>query len=78
VSIDDLPEPDAELARAGELYRLALWEMGITARGALAVAGLGAGVRSSAAAGLPTVVVDELSAARCQQAHRRWWIQQAG
>ncbi len=30
VTIDDLPEPDAELARGGELYRLALWEMGIT------------------------------------------------
>ncbi len=78
VTIDDLPKPDAELARDGELYRLALWEMGITARGALAVAGLGAGLCSSAAAGLPTVVVDELSAASCQQAHRRWWIQQAG
>jgi beta-phosphoglucomutase-like phosphatase (HAD superfamily) len=77
VTIDDLPEPDAELARGGELYRLALWEMGITARGALAVTGPGAGLRSSAAAGLPTVVVDELSAASCQQAHRRWWIRQA-
>ena len=41
VTIDDLPEPDAELARSGELYRLALWEMGITARGALAVTGSG-------------------------------------
>ncbi len=51
VTIDDLPEPDAELARGGELYRLALWEMGITARGALAVTGPGAGLRSSAAAG---------------------------
>jgi beta-phosphoglucomutase-like phosphatase (HAD superfamily) len=77
VTIDDLPEPDAELARGGELYRLALWEMGITARGALAVTGRGASVRSSAAAGLPAVVVDELSAASCQQAHRRWWIRQA-
>jgi beta-phosphoglucomutase-like phosphatase (HAD superfamily) len=77
VTIDDLPEPDVELARGGELYRLALWEMGITARGALAVTGLGAGLRSSAAAGLPAVVVDELSAASCQQAHRRWWIRQA-
>ena len=77
VTIDDLPEPDAELARGGELYRLALWEMGITSRGALAVTGSGAGLRSSAAAGLPAVVVDEVSAARCQQAHRRWWIGQA-
>jgi beta-phosphoglucomutase-like phosphatase (HAD superfamily) len=76
VTIDDLAEPDAELARGGELYRLALWEMGITARGALAITGPGAGLRASKAAGLPAVVVDELSAASCQQAHRRWWIQQ--
>jgi beta-phosphoglucomutase-like phosphatase (HAD superfamily) len=76
VTIDDLPSPYAELARSGELYRLALWEMGITARGALAVTGSGAGLRSSAAAGLPTVVVDALSAASCRQAHRRWWIDQ--
>jgi hypothetical protein len=34
-------------------------------------------LRSSAAAGLPAVVVDELSAASCRQAHRRWWIRQA-
>jgi beta-phosphoglucomutase-like phosphatase (HAD superfamily) len=78
VTIDDLPEPSAEEALSGELYRLALWEMGITARGALAVTGLGAGLRSSAAAGLPAVFVDELSAASCRQAHRRWWIRQPG
>jgi beta-phosphoglucomutase-like phosphatase (HAD superfamily) len=78
VTIDDLPEPDAELARSGELYRLALWEMGITPRGALAVTSPGVGSDASAAAGLPTVAVDEpLSAASCQQAHRRWWIRQA-
>jgi beta-phosphoglucomutase-like phosphatase (HAD superfamily) len=76
VTIDDLPDPDAQLAHSGELYRLALWEMGITPRGALAVVGPGAGsATSAAAAGLPAVVVDEpLSAANCQQAHRRWWI----
>jgi beta-phosphoglucomutase-like phosphatase (HAD superfamily) len=78
VTIDDLPQPSAELARGGELYRLALWEMGITARGALAVTGPGAGLRSSTAAGLPTVVVDEVSAASCRQAHRRWWIRPPG
>ncbi len=76
VTLDDLPEPNAEPARSGELYRLALWEMGITARQGLAVTGPGAGLRSSAAAGLAAVVVDEFSAASCQQAHRRWWIQQ--
>ncbi len=77
VTVDDLPQPDAELARSGELYRLALWEMGITAREALAVTGPGAGLRSSNAVGLPTVVVDDVSATSCQQAHRRWWIHQA-
>jgi beta-phosphoglucomutase-like phosphatase (HAD superfamily) len=78
VTLDDLPEPDAELARSGELYRLALWEMGITPRGALVVTGHGAGSDASTAAGLPTVAVDQpLSAPSCQQAHRRWWIRQA-
>lgn len=78
VSIDDLSEADAGLASGGELYRLALWEMGITPRAALAVTGPGAGLRASATAGLPAVVVDEpLSAASCQQAHRRWWIRRA-
>ena len=75
VTVDDLPDPDARRARSGELYRLALWEMGITPRGALAVTA--AGSSGSAAAGLPAVVVDEpLSAASCQQAHRRWWIRE--
>lgn len=79
VTIDDLPQPDTDLARSGELYRLALWELGITPRGALAVTGSGCALRTSAAAGLPAVFVDnrELSAASCQQAHRRWWIRQA-
>jgi len=79
VTIDDLSEPDTALARSGELYRLALWELGITPRAALAVTGSGCALRASAAAGLPAVFVDnrELSAASCQQAHRRWWIRQA-
>jgi beta-phosphoglucomutase-like phosphatase (HAD superfamily) len=78
VSIDDLSDADAALAGGGELYRLALWEMGITPRAALAVTGPGAGLQASATAGLPAVVVDEpLSAASCQQAHRRWWIRRA-
>lgn len=78
VSIDDLSEADAGLVGGGELYRLALWEMGITPRAALAVTGPGAGVRASTTAGLAAVVVDEpLSAASCQQVHRRWWIRRA-
>ncbi len=79
VTIDDLSEPAVDLACTGGLYRLALWELGITPRAALAVAGSGDGLRTSAAAGLPAVLVDysQLSAASCQQAHRRWWIRQA-
>ena len=79
VTIDDLPEPSADLSRGGELYRLALWELGITPRAALAVVGSREGLRSSAGAGLPAVLVDydQLSAASCQQAHRRWWMSQA-
>ncbi|WIM87599.1 hypothetical protein PT015_22630 [Candidatus Mycobacterium wuenschmannii] len=72
VSVDDLPESEAGLACASELYRLALWEMGITSRDALAVTGV------HASAGMPTVTLAApLSAASCQQAHRRWWIRQA-
>jgi beta-phosphoglucomutase-like phosphatase (HAD superfamily) len=78
VTIDDLPEPDEGLARGGELYRLALWEMGITPRAALAITGSADGERTSAVAGLPAVLADEpLSAVSCQQAHRRWWIRRA-
>jgi beta-phosphoglucomutase-like phosphatase (HAD superfamily) len=79
VTIDDLAEPDPARARGGELYRLALWELGLTPRAALAVTGSGCALRTAAAAGLPAVFVDnrDLSAASCQQAHRRWWIRQA-
>jgi beta-phosphoglucomutase-like phosphatase (HAD superfamily) len=78
VTADDLSEPAEGLARDGELYRLALWEMGITPRAALAVTGSPDSIRTWAMAGLPAIVADEpLSAASCQQAHRRWWISQA-
>ncbi len=55
VTVDDLAE-----ARPGydaELYRLALWELGITPQGALAVAGSRRGLRAAVAAELPAVVV---------------------
>jgi len=58
VTTDDLPEPEAELAHSGELYRLALWEMGITPRAALAVAGSEDGVHTCAEVGLPAVLVN--------------------
>jgi beta-phosphoglucomutase-like phosphatase (HAD superfamily) len=83
VTVDDLPEMAAGPERDAELYRLALWEMGITHRDALAVAGSGRGWRAAVAAELPTVVVatgydgaDSLRAVGCRQAHRRWWIAQ--
>ena len=79
VTVDDLPDAVAGPGCEAELYRLALWEMGITPRAALAVAGSTCALRTSVAAGLPAVFVDssQLSAASCQQAHRRWWIRQA-
>jgi beta-phosphoglucomutase-like phosphatase (HAD superfamily) len=57
VSIDDLPESDARSGYDAELYRLALWELGITPRGALAVAAPGRGLRAAVAAELPALVV---------------------
>ncbi|MEZ0362449.1 haloacid dehalogenase [Mycobacterium sp. pUA109] len=53
VSADDLPQP----ASTAELYRLALWELGIGAASALAVVGSTRGLRAAAAAELGTVVV---------------------
>ncbi|MGH3542702.1 MAG: HAD family hydrolase [Mycobacterium sp.] len=55
VTVDDLPEADAGCD--AELYRLALWELGITSRGALAVEGSARGLRAAVAAELPAVVV---------------------
>ncbi len=57
VTVEDLPGIDPEPECGAELYRLALWELGITPRGALAVAGSGRGMRAAIAAELPTVVV---------------------
>jgi beta-phosphoglucomutase-like phosphatase (HAD superfamily) len=83
VTVDDLSDVEVGPAGGAELYRLALWEMGITHRNALAMTGSGSGWRSAVAAELPTLVVpagyddaDLLRAAGCQQAHRRWWIAQ--
>lgn len=78
VTADDVAEPN----RTGELYRLALWELGITPQSALAFVSSDRGAVASVAAGLPTVVItseyadDQASADACQQLHRRWWVQQ--
>jgi phosphoglycolate phosphatase-like HAD superfamily hydrolase len=56
VTVDDLPEVDLP-GRDAELYRLALWELGITPHDALAVAGSGRGLRAAVTAELPALVV---------------------
>ncbi|MDT5012283.1 MAG: hypothetical protein QOH57_3900 [Mycobacterium sp.] len=74
---------DTESAQRTDLYKLALWEFGIEAEGALAVVGSAAGMGAATAAGLATVTVstnylgDEgvSTAAGCQLRHRRWWTQ---
>ena len=77
VTADDVAEPDD-----GELYRLALWELGITPESALAFQASERGFRAAAGAGLPTLVVTDgytdglASATGCRQLHRRWWIEQ--
>jgi beta-phosphoglucomutase-like phosphatase (HAD superfamily) len=55
VTVDDLPE--AESRCDAELYRLALWELGISPRSALAVGGSGRGLRAAIGAELPALVV---------------------
>jgi beta-phosphoglucomutase-like phosphatase (HAD superfamily) len=83
VTVDDLSDDDTGPECGAELYRLALWELGITHRNALAVAAPGPGIRAAVAAELPAVLVttgydgaDPLRAVGCRQTHRRWWIAQ--
>jgi beta-phosphoglucomutase-like phosphatase (HAD superfamily) len=76
VTADDVTELRSDV----ELYRLALWELGITPEAALAFTGTGRGLRAAVAAGLPAECragYDGLLAAECQQLHRRWWIRRA-
>ncbi len=80
VSADDLDRPGSD----SELYRLALWELGIRPESALAVGGSPAGLRAAHAAGLPTVPLtndytggrDFADAAGCRLLHRRWGSRQ--
>ncbi|ORB13613.1 HAD family hydrolase [Mycobacterium noviomagense] len=53
VTADDLDGADSDV----ELYRLALWEFGITPQSALAVEGSARGLRAATAAGLPALLV---------------------
>jgi beta-phosphoglucomutase-like phosphatase (HAD superfamily) len=77
VTADDVAAPDE-----AELYRLALWELGIPAESAIAFECGARGFRAATSAGLPTLVVTDgytdglASATDCRQLHRRWWIRQ--
>lgn len=59
VTADDVERPDGDV----ELYRLALWELGITPQDALAVEGSARGAQAAAAAGLPALLVTPCAAA---------------
>jgi len=72
ISADDLTGPAGD----AELYRLALWELGIVAGEALVIAGYESGARTAAAIGLPVIHAasggypagyDGLSAAGCRE-----------
>lgn len=68
VSADDLTGPAGD----AELYRLALWELGIVAGESLVIAGSEAGARTAAAIGLPAIFTDTdgydgLSANGCRE-----------
>jgi beta-phosphoglucomutase-like phosphatase (HAD superfamily) len=79
VTADDVAEPGRGVDQEVELYRLTLWELGITPESALAFQGSKRGLRAAAAAGLPALIVTNgytagrASATDCRQLHRRWW-----
>ncbi|BBX48229.1 hypothetical protein GCM10009641_07260 [Mycobacterium cookii] len=79
VTVDDLVDIPTGHARDAELYRLALWELGITPHDALAVTGSRRGMRAAMAAELPVLQVrtgygdpNPLLASGFRRAHRRW------
>jgi beta-phosphoglucomutase-like phosphatase (HAD superfamily) len=77
VTVDDLPDGEVAGQRDAELYRLALWELGITPESALAFPGTGGGLAAAVDMGLPVQIraeYDGMLAAECQQLHRRWQI----
>jgi beta-phosphoglucomutase-like phosphatase (HAD superfamily) len=80
VSADDLDQPGS----ASELYRLALWELGVRPESALAVGGSASSLRAARVAGMPGVLVADgyagalelADAAGCRRLHRRWGMRQ--
>ncbi|ORW76279.1 HAD family hydrolase [Mycobacterium shimoidei] len=76
VTADDVAEPGNDVYDV-ELFRLALWELGIGPHAALAFAATGPRLRAAVAAGLPVQArscYDGLRTEDCQKLHRRWWI----
>ena len=72
ISADDLTGP----VGAADLYRLALWELGIAGAEALVIAGCEGNRRSAAALGLPVIAAgsrgyEGLSAAGCRRLQAR-------
>ncbi len=55
VSGDDVDDAESD----GEPYRLALWELGVTAESALAIGGTPCSIRAASAAGLPVLFVTD-------------------
>jgi beta-phosphoglucomutase-like phosphatase (HAD superfamily) len=71
VTADDVTKPVPD----PEAYQLALWELGISARNALAFTGSAVGQRTANSIGLATVLVDGAVPTRiadCQRLHERW------
>ncbi|MGA8327709.1 MAG: haloacid dehalogenase [Mycobacterium sp.] len=84
VTVDDLADlgdlPTAR-AREAELYRLTLWELGLTPHDALAVTCSRRGLRAATAAEMPALKIpggyedpEPMLACAFQRAHRRWHI----
>jgi beta-phosphoglucomutase-like phosphatase (HAD superfamily) len=80
VSADDLDQPGG----VSELYRLAMWELGVRPENALAVGGSASSLRAARAAGLPGVLVAEgyaggaelTDTADCRRQHQRCGMRQ--
>jgi beta-phosphoglucomutase-like phosphatase (HAD superfamily) len=80
VSADDLDQPGG----ANELYRLALWELGVRPESALAVGGSASSLRAARATGLRSVLVaagyaagaELTDAAGCRRQHQRCGMRQ--
>ncbi len=71
VTADDVDDSGA--GSGPEAYRLALWELGVSAENTLVITGSAAGVRDATAAGLATAGTQPQTVAECQRLHDSWW-----